>query len=54
MIVRTGTVHLIAEASPDGRMEARRLIVVNSETGEREQVWPEAARPVLSVPLPAD
>ena len=51
MIVRTVTVHWIADAGHDGLI-ARRLIVVDAATGKREQLWPEAARPVLSVPIP--
>ena len=54
MIIRTGIVHLIAEAAADGTVTARRLIVVDGDTGKREQVWPEAVRPVLSVPIVAE
>jgi hypothetical protein len=32
---------------------ARRLLVVDAETGVREHVWPEAERSILSVPIPA-
>ena len=46
MIVRTGVVHLVAEASLDGsRLDARQVYVIDDETGAREQVWPETARP---------
>ena len=52
MQVRVGVVHLVAEASPDGRTaSARRSLVVDAEIGAREQVWPEVSRPMLPVPL---
>lgn len=50
--IRNVTVHIVADEA-DGQLAARRLIVVDGETGRREQVWPEASRPVLSVPIPA-
>ena len=53
MNIRTGIVHILAEASPDGRTTAKRIVVVDAETGRREQVWPEARRSVLSVPIKA-
>ena len=49
MIIRTGVVHLEAEASSDGRtVTARRLSVVDGETGERVQVWPVLPMPVAA------
>jgi hypothetical protein len=54
MNVRDVIVRLIAEAAADGKLTARRLIVVDAETGERVQVWPELARPVLSIPISAE
>jgi hypothetical protein len=54
MVIRTGTVHLITEAAADGTVKARQLILVDGESGKREQVWPEVARPVLSVPINAE
>lgn len=51
MNIRSGTVHLVVDVEPDGREACRRLIVVDTDTGKREQIWPEAARPVLSVPI---
>ena len=38
MRVRTADVHLIALAATDGTLTARKLIVVDAETGAREQV----------------
>lgn len=51
MNVRSGTVHITAEIEADGRTRARRIVVVDAETGKREQIWPEVRRPVLSVPV---